>query len=113
MHARPELCPDLRRIDALMIGNRSADKVSGKLAPHAVRRMSLNERAPLQPFINYGMHPLTVIDHTDVVHDLGDADNVIHVKQLAYLFRQKRRPRIFHTGNGGNAGWRQNILAEL
>ena len=59
------------------------------------------------------MHALAVVNNADVVHDLGNADDVVHVQQLADFPGEELRAGVFHAGQGRDARRSEHVLAEL
>ena len=113
VHTGAELRAPLVGVHALMVGHRTADAVGRELTAEAVRRMALQEHAAAQALIDDGVHTLAVVHDADIVHDLGNADNVVHVEQFADLLGMKLRTGVFHPGQGRHARRGEHILAQL
>ena len=86
-----------------MVGHGAADAVGRELTAEAVRRVALQEHAAADTLVDDGAHTLAVVNNTDVVHDLGNADDVVHVQQLADFPGEELRAGIFHAGQGRDA----------
>lgn len=74
--------------------------------------MTLEVHAPLDALVNDAVHPVTVLIDTHKVHDLSDANHIVHIQNLAHLFSTKGRAGAFQLQNGGNAGGSQHILPQ-
>ena len=113
VHTGAKLTAHLIGVHALVVGHRAADQISRELTTGAVRRMALQEHAAAQALIDDGVHTLAVVHDADIVHDLGNADNVVHVEQRADLLGMKLRAGVFHPGQGRHARRGEHILAQL
>lgn len=113
MHAGAELGAHLVGVHALVVGHRAADAVGRKLTAEAIRRMALQEHAAAQALVDDGVHALAVLNDADVVHDLGDTDDVVHVQQLADFLGEELSAGVFHAGHGRHARRGKHVLAEL
>ena len=74
--------------------------------------MALQEHAALDALLDDGGHALAALDHAHVVHDLGDADHVVHIQDLSHLLGHEHSAGGLETGHGRHGGGRQHILAE-
>ena len=113
VHAGAELGAHLVGVHALVVGHGAADAVGRKLTAEAIRRMALQEHAAAQALVDDGVHALAVLNDADVVHDLGDTDDVVHVQQLADFLGEELRAGVFHAGHGWNARRSKHVLTEL
>ena len=113
VHTGAKLTAHFIGVHALVVGHRAADQVGRELTTGAVRRMALQEHAAAQALIDDGVHTLAVVHDADIVHDLGNADNVVHVEQFADLLGMKLRAGVFHPGQGRHARRGEHILAQL
>ena len=66
-----------------------------------------------ETLVDDGAHTLAVVNNTDVVHDLGNADDVVHVQQLADFPGEELRAGVFHAGQGRDTRRSEHVLAEL
>ena len=113
VHAGAELGAHLVGVHALVVGHGAADAVGRELTAEAVRRVALQEHAAAQALVDDGVHTLAVVNNADVVHDLGNADDVVHVQQLADFPGEELRAGVFHAGQGRDARRSEHVLAEL
>lgn len=113
MHAGAELGAHLVGVHALVVGHGAADAVGRELTAEAVRRVALQEHAAADTLVDDGVHTLAVVNNADVVHDLGNADDVVHVQQLADFSGEELRAGVFHAGQGRDARRSEHVLAEL
>ena len=113
VHTGSELCADLVLGDALVVGYGASDQICRELLTGAVGCMPLQEHSALDALLDYGVHTLGVVDDADIVHYLGNTDDIIHVEQSADLGRAELRAGVFKAGDGRHAGWGENVLAEL
>ena len=112
VHAGAELGAHLVGVHALVVGHGAADAVGRELTAEAVRRMALQEHAAAQALVDDGVHTLAVLNDADIVHDLGDADDVVHVQQLADFLGEELSAGVFHAGHSRDARRSEHVLAE-
>ncbi len=78
------------------------------------RRVALQEHAAADTLVDDGAHTLAVVNNADVVHDLGNANNVVHVQQLAdFPAAKNSAPAFSMPGKDRDARRSEHVLAEL
>ena len=112
MDAIAELLRHFRGAGRLVIGDRPADAVGRQGGSGDEGGVALQEHAALDALLDDGGHTVAALDHAHVVHDLGDADHVVHVQDLAYLLCEEHGAGGLNARHGRHGGRRQHILAK-